>query len=227
MWRRPQKSLDQLGGKYSITKSSHRQDFCRIYEKVFRDIRDQRVKLLELGIWEGCKSLPMWRSFFLPGSVIVGIDCMQDRVIEARERGYLAYCGNQEDEGFLRRVIAEAGPFDVIIDDCGHKWSDTIKSFEVLFCNGLRPRGFYVIEDLHCAYRHWERGKGALCSTMSYLKMLVDNLNCHGEIEFKRDKLTKAKEDHFSARLIKAISFYCNLCIIEKADHEWYEYSLW
>lgn len=135
-------------GQWDVNKMAH---YLPIYESAFGD-RHRPVRMLEIGVNLG-GSLEWWRDYFIhPDSVIVGIDynegCAQfadpDRNIHIR-------IGRQQDHEFLRSVIDEFGPFDIILDDGSHIPSFTLKSFQCLFPH-LTVDGVYIVEDLHTCY---------------------------------------------------------------------------
>lgn len=89
----------------------------------------------------------MWRDYF-PNAQIVGVDVYAKDVSGSR----LSFeQGDQSDPEFLRVVIDEHGPFDIIIDDGSHRGEHILASFAVLW-DAVLPDVFYVIEDLETAY---------------------------------------------------------------------------
>ena len=121
------------------------------YARYFRDIAEQDVKLLELGIYEG-GSLLLWRDFFRSGK-IVGLDLNRIEIDDPTGRISI-YQGDQCDLGLLDRIATECAPdrFDIIIDDASHIAEFTKISFWHLFDNHLKPGGLYVIEDWRVGY---------------------------------------------------------------------------
>jgi hypothetical protein len=83
--------------------------------------------------------------------------------------------GDQSDPEFLRALIEEFGPFDVVIDDGSHVMSHTLTSFDALY---EHTTGVYAVEDLHTAY--WEAFEGGLHREGTFIerfKLLVDELH--------------------------------------------------
>jgi hypothetical protein len=181
--------LDALARYYGTDKGS--QDFgiavahnyTPIYQRHFGAHRKSVRSLLEIGVGgtssvegyetlAGGQSLHMWSRYF-PNASILGIDVYDKAVSGPRihfERG------DATDPLFLRRVIEQYGPFDIVIDDGSHIGREIIASFEVLW-DAVRPGGFYVIEDLALAYHHdWEGGPPGTPGTAADLvKRLVDS----------------------------------------------------
>jgi len=104
------------------------------------------LRYLELGVYLG-ESLRSFREYFPNADRLVGID-LSPEVLKSQDeaRDIYVHVGHQTDEEFLKYVNGLHGPFDIIIDDCSHIGSLTIRSFEILFPL-LNNHGVYVIED--------------------------------------------------------------------------------
>jgi hypothetical protein len=136
-------------GQWDINKMAH---YLPVYESAFGD-RDRPVRMLEIGVNFG-GSLELWRKYFThPGSVVVGIDynekCTQ---FDNPEHNMYVRIGKQQDQEFLRGVVEEFGPFDIVLDDASHIPAFTLQSFRYLFLHGLNDDGVYLVEDLHSCY---------------------------------------------------------------------------
>ena len=59
--------------------------------------------------------------------------------------------GDQADPMFLLDVAAKHGPFDVIVDDGGHKMHYQKVSFNTLWFQ-FSDGGLYIVEDTHSSY---------------------------------------------------------------------------
>jgi Flp pilus assembly protein TadD len=129
-------------------------NYTPIYESHFRRIRDSVTCLLELGIGGqenpavGGHSLRMWKQYF-PNATIIGVD-IHDKSEHAEDRIKILR-GSQSDPAFVQQVIADYGPFDIVIDDGSHFSPDVVASLELLW-PAVRQGGFYVVEDIQCAY---------------------------------------------------------------------------
>ena len=127
--------------------------------------------------------------------------------------------GDQSDTQFLSKA-SELGPFDIIIDDGSHVWSDIITSYEYLI-HQLSSGGFYCIEDLHTSYNCLYRGTAQI-STVNYLKNLIDNIQLFGiggAIRGNHNASVKWQEPdttHFNNKLIESAHFFPSLCILKK-----------
>ena len=133
--------LDELAAKWAPTKRLH--DYLPYYWLHFRDIREQVTAFLEIGVESG-RSLFMWEEFF-PNAMIYGLDINPEcKQFEGGRRKI--YIGSQANPELLQKIVADAGRFDVIIDDGSHQVVHQLTSFNHLFA-AMTSHGIYVIED--------------------------------------------------------------------------------
>ena len=209
MWTRP--SLLDFAKRYGTDKwGSH--FYIPHYERHFAPYRDQTFNLLEIGVGGykdpalGGESLRMWQDYF-PNATIVGIDLYEKHVAGPRIR---VYQGDQTDAVFLERVVAEAGPFRLIIDDGSHLNAHVIRTFEILYPT-LELGGVYAVEDLQTSY--WSSFGGDMedlagaNTSLNFLKSLVDAVN-YAE---RQGGVPSYVERH-----TVGVHFYHNLCFVDK-----------
>jgi hypothetical protein len=209
--------------------------YAQHYQWHFAPLRLKKLKILEIGVGgyedpqAGGESLIMWKDYF-PNSMIYGIDIVDKKAIE--EDRIKVFQGRQEDETFLRKVVTEAGKFDIIIDDGSHNGEHVIKSFRRLF-PALNNGGFYAVEDTHSSYLpsiknwskicdysvspHWIDYGGSLDindpkTSVNYFKSLVDCLS-HQEI------LNPGYSPSYFDKNIVSIHFYRNLVVLHKGKN--------
>ena len=149
----------------------------------------------------------MWKQYFGPYSVIVGLDidpvCQQVAEDQIHIR-----IGNQSDTDFLQRVLDEFGTPDIIIDDGSHMMQDMRKSFLYLY-RRLPDNGVYIVEDMHtCYWPDFGGGYRAEGSFMEFCKGHIDLLNAHHTKG--RLKPTEFTDSTFS------VCFYDSVVVFEK-----------
>jgi len=144
------------------------------YARFFAHLRGEPIRLLEIGVASGA-SLRMWEEFF-PAAHIVGVDVNEGARRHARERTSV-HIGDQGDAAFLDALGREEGPFDIVIDDGGHRMEQHRASLRALWPH-VAPGGYYAIEDLLTAYVP-QYGGGYLNedTTIERLKHQIDALN--------------------------------------------------
>jgi hypothetical protein len=157
-----------------------------IYEKHFNYYANKPIVMFEIGVFEG-GSLDMWKDYFGPDSIIVGIDINPDCVKNNDpDRGVFVEIGNQSDVNFLQSVIDKYGRPDIVLDDGSHIMHDLINTFNYLYYQ-TKENGVYLVEDLHTCY--WTDFGGGLRnpnSFMEFTKNKIDELNANytrGELE--------------------------------------------
>ncbi|WP_334895513.1 hypothetical protein [Nostoc sp.] len=212
--------------------------YAQHYEKHFAHLRNKQLKILEIGIGgyddpsEGGSSLKLWKTYF-PNSMIYGIDIVDKKAFE--EDRIKIFQGSQDDEHFLKNVIAETGELDIIIDDGSHINQHVIKSFKTLF-PALKDGGIYIVEDTHTSYwpslvgeRWFNFGKGNVYleslanvggsldlnnpqTSINFFKRLIDGLN-HEEFLFPG-----YVPSYFDTHIV-AMHFYHNLVILYKGNN--------
>ena len=137
-------SLKEIGLKYPTNKNDY--GFLDIYEKYFKNLREKKLNILEIGVDKG-DSLRLWKEYFF-NSNICGIDIdKKDFIIEDVK----IYQGNQNDKMLLDKIAQKHGKFDIIIDDGSHVSKHIINSFNYLF-DHLSKNGIYIVEDLQTRF---------------------------------------------------------------------------
>ena len=132
--------MDTIFNKYNTDKNSRFHNYTRQYSPLFEKYRTRKnLKFLEIGVFRG-ESLKAWKEYFTgPDTIIVGVD-----VVESQIEG--VEFGDATDPETIKKLHDKYGSFDVILDDGGHRNSQVIKTFELLFPL-LADGGLYVVED--------------------------------------------------------------------------------
>lgn len=191
--------------------------YTPVYHALFAHLRDKPIRLLEIGVGGyslakiGGASLAMWADYF-PKGRILGIDVVEKKLdldprIQVRQ-------GSQDDPGFLARMSADHGPFDIIIDDGSHFPKHVAASFYILFPK-LADGGLYVIEDVQTCF--WPEFGGSVLdggATMQLAKTILEHLN-HAEIKIVQPKRQVAD----FVKSIRSFRAYHNIFVIEKGDN--------
>lgn len=178
-----------------------------VYHRHFERFRGRRVLIVEFGVAQG-GSLQMWRHYFGPRSEIVGVD-IDARCRAFEEPGIRVRIGDQEDRTFLRALVDEIGPIDVVIDDGGHTMAQQIATFEELYPS-MTTDGVFLVEDVHTSY--WSNYGGGVRRAgtfVEYAKGLIDQLNAFHSREpgFDVDEFT---------RTTRSMHFYDSIVVFER-----------
>ena len=221
------RSLAQAGGElFDIFKSSDKthkwHHYFPIYTSRFQQFKDKPIRILEIGVQRG-GSLEMWRKWFHPETVIVGLD-INEECIKFDDPESLTHVriGDQTDTAFLRAVTDEFGPFDIIMDDGGHTTNQMITSFNALFRNSLTDEGLYLVEDTHSNYV--DKFIDSDLTFVDYAKNMIDLMHEHYVLagspkEFRTDLETSSlseMEVPYLTAWVESITFYDSIIAIAK-----------
>jgi hypothetical protein len=218
-------SLDQIAKLYGTDKSSEIHNYCTYYEKYLPFDREDPIKILEIGVWNG-NSLLTWKDYY-PNSIVVGIDIMNQCLRYTNpSKNIWIEIGSQNDINFLRSVVDKWGSFDMILDDGSHMNEDVIISFNYLI-DYVKNSGVYIVEDSCCSY--WPEYNGGFrkeSSSVEHFKRMIDDVNFNGQLR-ENFKLPHARREDYlinqSIRKnlnirtdIESINFLNSLIIITK-----------
>ncbi|MFF5265344.1 hypothetical protein ACFY4C_41220 [Actinomadura viridis] len=218
--RRP--DLDALSVRYGSDKWASFHWYTPHYDRHFAPYRERPVRVLEIGIGgydqeAGGGSLRMWKRYFRRG-LVFGLDLYDKTRLDAPRMRALV--GDQGDPGTLAGIVAEHGPFDIVIDDGSHLNEHVHTSFHTLFPL-LRDGGLYVIEDLQTAY--WATFGGtpgpqaAPHTSVGLVKRLVDDLHYR---EHRWEDPERAEEPPNSVQAtVVGVHAYHNVAFIEKGTN--------
>ena len=145
--------LTDIANKYDTDKGSRCShnpplNFTPIYEMMLGKMRKKPLKILEIGVANG-NSLRMWAEYF-PKAQIFGAD-IDDKSYLNTDRIKTFRC-DQSDRASLKRLIAQTGDVDIIIEDGSH-----VVAHQQLTLAMLKPHTkMYWVEDLHTSDPLWQ-----------------------------------------------------------------------
>ena len=149
------KNLKSIAEIYKSDKIEH--GYIQKYESYFEKIRDEKLKILEIGIADG-KSLLTWSDYF-KNSIIIGIDIHKINIFEKNlDRNNIeVHRGSQSDQSFIEEIISKYTEFDIIIDDGSHLSKDVKKclpfaSIPVLLNTLVLPVSLFVTVRVCCSF---------------------------------------------------------------------------
>lgn len=138
-------SLTDIARSTKSDKESKHKYFSLFYESELSKYENQKISLLEIGIYYG-DSLHIWNNFFKDCS-IVGVDIENVMTPEnkklSKNKNIKLYFNDAYDENFVKTL----DDFDILIDDGPHTEESQIKFLE-LYCGKIKKGGVLVIEDI-------------------------------------------------------------------------------
>ena len=194
--------------KRFISKWTH---YFDVYDRHFSRFRNKEIVILEIGVSEG-GSLHMWRDYFGEKAKIYGVD-INPRCKELEEENIKIFIGSQSDRKFLKSLVKQIPPIDILIDDGGHTMKQQIASYEELI-NHVKDDGIFLSEDLHTSYwlgyggGHKRRG-----TFIEYTKNFIDFLNAN------HSEQRSLSPTRFT-NTIDSIHYYDSIIVLEKKKKE-------
>lgn len=130
-------------------------DFTKYYHDLFKDFRNDKFNLFEIGIYKGA-SMRMWEKYF-PNADVYAIDTDLRHMKHSSAKVHTYYL-NQCDKDRLSELMDYIGECRIICDDGSHEAPDMVASLEVLYPH-LEEGGYYIVEDIlpeakEQVYRH-------------------------------------------------------------------------
>ncbi len=153
-------TLVQLARTMMGSRGKHSKDypFYEIYERYFSELRNRRLTILELGVFEG-ESTKVFSRYF-PKASIIAVDNMVRDIDFSDCRNVTCHQSNQTDGDALTQILNEHAPngLDIIIDDASHVGWFSQLSFYHLFPRLIKG-GLYIVEDWGTGYKpDWDDG---------------------------------------------------------------------
>jgi hypothetical protein len=149
-----QNSLTKLADKFGSDKGTLYEGhmYTGTYEKLFAPMKNEKINFLEIGIFDSrfpCASVKMWDAYFT-NAEIYGIDFQSKAEIECKfAENIHIFIVNQAIRSEMEKFVHQAQvSFDVIVDDGSHLDGHQLGSLGILFPR-LKPKGYYIIEDVH------------------------------------------------------------------------------
>lgn len=155
--------LCEIGKKYDTDKSSQRNNvtdfrhchpYTIFYDGLFRNKKNENLKIAELGILDG-GSLLMWKEYF-KNSEIYGFEYNNNLINNFKQnfnndRITLSEIDVTNKDSIIKAFNELNILYDIIIDDTTHQFEDQIKVIENTY-QYLKPGGILIIEDIFKSY---------------------------------------------------------------------------
>jgi cephalosporin hydroxylase len=183
------------------------------YESHFGRYVNRPMKFLEIGVAAG-GSLQMWKRYFGPHAMIVGIDT-NPACAAVQEDQIAVRVGSQADPEFLNAVVNEFGTFDVVLDDGSHMMEHIAASFAFLYPRTAHD-GIYMVEDLHTSYMEdYDGGLRRAGTFIEFCKDMIDELNGDWVKGGWRDPNDPPSE---FTRSTQSMHFYDSMVVFERGQ---------
>jgi hypothetical protein len=172
------KSLDQIfcqriTDKGSLGGLGH--NYAAVYETLFEPLRASRIKLLEIGIWDGA-SLESWHEYFVNAQIYGAEIAPRHDENQFVDRPRIeTFIGDATDP----ELIPDSD-FQIIIDDADHALKTQLRLLAGLWPK-LNPGGYYIIEDLFVGDLPWG---GSASTPKSDVDLNYNGYSAGDDLEF-------------------------------------------
>jgi predicted O-methyltransferase YrrM len=184
-------SLCEIGKKYDTDKSSQRSNvtdfrhchpYTLFYDGLFKNKKNDKLEIAELGILEG-SSLRMWQEYFTNAN-IYGFDNSNWFINNFKERYNndritLDIIDVTSKDSIANTFASINTQYDIIIEDTTHQFEDQIRVIENVY-QYLKPGGILIIEDIFKSYNendYMDRLQPILHHFQDYYFVELDHCN--------------------------------------------------
>ena len=204
--------MSTLAG-YRTDKGPYYHGFTELYESVLFPIKNDKLRILEIGVAEG-GSLGLWADYF-PNADIYGIDIFDKSAMNSDR--ITTFVADQANRAQLASFIEQhGGEYDIILDDGGHSMEQQQVSLGFLF-QFVKPGGYYIVEDIHTSF-YTDFGAEPDGSNTTYT-MLV---NFIGNVEIVSQYMTETERQDLQNNIEYTNLFFRNTeyqsiaCVLRK-----------
>lgn len=207
------RTLDEIAISTGTDKNSLCHNYSPYYSIFFNPLRDQKLNILEVGIYHG-DSLRLWEEFF-PNAMIYGADIEDCRQHETDR--IKTFIMDQSSPTSLITVLTKLPQLDIIICDGSHQSADDILTFETLWPH-LNSGGYFVIEDTLCGwFDQWAKN----VSIIERVQLMIGEVDMNGKVDQNylcSNKRSEREKYHLTIfeREIEFVFKSCGLVIVKK-----------
>ena len=119
--------------------------YTKIYESLFKPIKDQNLKILEIGSFYGNASAALF--FYFKKSIIYSADINPDMYKYRGSRLKNFYVDSSSRKSITKNLLSNNIDFNIIIEDASHMLKDQIISLFMLFPK-IKKGGIFIIEEI-------------------------------------------------------------------------------
>ena len=194
--------LCELGKKYDTDKSSQRNNvtnerhchpYTLFYDGLFKNKKNDSLKIAELGILDGA-SLLMWKEYFT-NAEIFGFEYSEYYINKFKnnfnnDRITLSNIDVTNNDSIINAFSKMNVSYDIIIEDTTHQFEDQIRVIENVY-NYLKPGGILIIENIFKSYNennYINRLRHILEHFQDYYFVELDHIN-RNSTGWNNDKL--------------------------------------
>ena len=119
--------------------------YSKLYEKIFLNLKEKSIEVLELGSFYGNASAALF--FYFKNAKIFSGDINPDMFRYSSERVKNFYVDTGSRDSINNNIVNNKMSYDFIIEDASHMLKDQIISLFILFPL-IKSGGFFIVEEL-------------------------------------------------------------------------------
>lgn len=175
---------DKSPQRNNVNNYRHCHAYTLFYDGIFRNNKNDNLKIAELGVAYG-SSLLMWQVYF-PHAEIYGFELYEEYINNFKknfnnERIILANLDVTKKDCIIKTFNDLNIFYDIIIEDTTHQFEDQIRVIENTY-KYLKPGGILIVEDIFKSYNeidYYNRLKPILHNFQDYYFIEVKHNNSY------------------------------------------------
>jgi predicted O-methyltransferase YrrM len=173
---------DKSSQRNNVTDTRHCHPYTLFYDGLFKNKKDEPLKIAELGILDGA-SLLMWKEYFTNAN-IYGFE-YNDNLINNFKHNFnndritLTNIDVTNKHSIIKAFGEVNLLYDIIVEDTTHQFEDQIRVIENIY-QYLKPGGILIIEDIFKSYNendYIDRLRPILGNFQDYYFIELDHVN--------------------------------------------------
>ena len=187
--------------------------YAKTYENLFKFIKNENLKILEIGSFYGNASAALF--FYFKNSLIYSADINPDMYKYKGSRLKNFFVDSSSRDSINKHILKKNSEFDIIIEDASHRLKDQIISLFMLFPK-IKKGGIFVVEEIDFPEKREDMRIGQV---MPDLKTILKKIQ--SKENFDSNYITNKEKDYF-LKNVESIEFFTGnineIAIIKKKN---------
>ena len=173
--------------------------YSKIYEDLFKPLKDKPIKILEIGSFYGNASAALF--FYFKNSLIHSADINPDMYKYKGLRLNNFFVDSSSRESIIKNILNQNIEFNIIIEDASHMLKDQIISLFMLFPK-IKKGGIFIIEEIDFPEKKEDmRARQKMPDLKTILKKIQSNE------DFNSEYINKSEKEYLISN-VSSISFF-------------------
>ena len=173
--------------------------YGKIYEDLFKPLKDKSLKILEIGSFYGNASAALF--FYFRNSLIYSADINPDMYKYKGSRLNNFFVNSSSRESIIKNILNQNIEFNIVIEDASHMLKDQIISLFMLFPK-IKKGGIFIIEEIDFPEKKEDMRIG---QKMPDLKTILKKVQSNED--FDSEYINKNEKEYLISN-VSSISFF-------------------